>query len=147
MWRHCWRRSTRCARKLWQGRGKDLLSPVAYLDVDGTIAPTSGQRKQGMDMSYKGIWGYARLVVSLANTKEVLYVVNRPGNAPSHQDAATAAVLRCSPSMIRKLAASGELPAGRIGCHLRTPADAVEKRLPHTTAPADYLVRAVHAAC
>jgi Transposase DDE domain group 1 len=27
-------------------------------------------------------------VVSLANTREVLYVVNRPGNAPSHQHAA-----------------------------------------------------------
>jgi len=51
--------------KLWQGRGKDLLGPVAYLDADGTIAPTSGQRKQGVDMSYKGIWGYAPLVVSL----------------------------------------------------------------------------------
>src|SRR5205809_563526 len=25
--------------KLWNGRGKDLLGPVAYLDVDGTIAP------------------------------------------------------------------------------------------------------------
>src|SRR2546429_3682071 len=74
--------------KLWTGRGKDLLGPVAYLDADGTIAPTCGQRKQGMDMSYKGIWGYAPLIVSLANTKEVLYVVNRPGNAPSHQGAA-----------------------------------------------------------
>ena len=73
---------------LWAGRGRDLLAPVTYLDVDGTIVPTSGQRKQGMDMSYKGIWGYAPLVVSLANTREVLYVVNRPGNAPSHQDAA-----------------------------------------------------------
>jgi Transposase DDE domain group 1 len=74
--------------KLWAGRGRELLGPVAYLDVDGTIAPTDGQRKQGMDMSFKGIWGYAPLIVSLANTREVLYLVNRPGNAPSHQDAA-----------------------------------------------------------
>jgi hypothetical protein len=74
--------------KLWTGRGKDLLGPVAYLDADGTIAPTTGQHKAGMDMSYKGIWGYAPLIVSLANTREVLYVVNRPGNAPSHQNAA-----------------------------------------------------------
>jgi hypothetical protein len=74
--------------QLWAGRGRDLLGPVTYVDVDGTIAPTSGQHKAGMDMSYKGIWGYAPLIVTLANTKEVLYVVNRPGNAPSHQDAA-----------------------------------------------------------
>jgi hypothetical protein len=40
-------------------RGKDLLTPVAYIDTDGTIAPTTGQCKAGMDMSYKGIWGYA----------------------------------------------------------------------------------------
>jgi len=75
--------------QLWTGRGRDLLGPIAYLDADGTIVPTHGKRKQGMDMSYKGIWGYAPLIVSLANTREVLYVVNRPGNAPSHQDAAT----------------------------------------------------------
>lgn len=74
--------------RLWAGRGRDLLAPVAYIDVDGTIAPTYGERKEGMDMSYKGIWGYGPLIVSLANTKEVLYLVNRPGNAPSHQDAA-----------------------------------------------------------
>jgi Transposase DDE domain group 1 len=74
--------------KLWTGRGGELLGPIAYIDADGTIAATCGQRKQGMDMSYKGVWGYAPLIVSLANTREVLYLVNRPGNAPSHQDAA-----------------------------------------------------------
>jgi hypothetical protein len=74
--------------RLWAGRGRELLGPVAYLDVDGTDAPTGGQRKQGVDISYKGVWGYAPLIVSLANTREVLYVVNRPGNVPSHQGAA-----------------------------------------------------------
>jgi len=61
---------------------------LAVIDVDGTIAGTSGECKQGMDMSYKGIWGYAPLIVSLANTGEHLYLVNRPGNAPSCKDAA-----------------------------------------------------------
>ena len=74
--------------QLWRGRGRDLLGPVAYIDVDGTIVPTTGSHKQGMDMSYKGIWGYAPLLVTLANTREALFLVNRPGNAPSHQDAA-----------------------------------------------------------
>jgi hypothetical protein len=74
--------------KLWNGRGRELLGPVAYIDTDGTIAPTYGEHKAGMDMSYKGIWGYAPLIVSLANTKEVLFLVNRPGNQPSHSGAA-----------------------------------------------------------
>jgi hypothetical protein len=74
--------------KLWRGRGRDLLGPVAYIDADGSIVPTTGSYKQGMDISDQGIWGYAPLIVTLANTREVLFVVNRPGNAPSHQDAA-----------------------------------------------------------
>jgi hypothetical protein len=69
--------------QLWRGRGRDLLGSVSYIDVDGTLVPTCGKKKAGMDISYKGIWGYAPLIVSLANTKEALYVVNRPGNMPS----------------------------------------------------------------
>jgi hypothetical protein len=78
----------------------ELLGPVTYLDVDGTIAPTCGECKAGMDISYKGIWGYAPLIVSVANTKEVLYVVNRSGNTSSNADAATwidKAIARLSP--------------------------------------------------
>jgi len=38
--------------RLWAGRGRELLGPIAYVDVDGTIAPTCGEHKAGMDISY-----------------------------------------------------------------------------------------------
>lgn len=38
-----------------------------------------------MALSYKGILGYAPLLISLANTGELLYLVNRPGNVVSHE--------------------------------------------------------------
>lgn len=41
-----------------------------------------------MEISFKGAWGYAPLLVTLANAGEVFYLVNRPGNAPSHLDVA-----------------------------------------------------------
>ena len=65
----------------------EAFRATAVIDVDGTIAPTLGECKQGMDMSYKGVWGYAPLIVSLANTREELYMVNRPGNCVSHAGA------------------------------------------------------------
>ena len=59
----------------------------AIIDADGTIAPTTGQCKQGMNISYDGQWGYHPLLISLANTKEPLYLINRPANRPSHEQA------------------------------------------------------------
>ncbi len=52
------------------------------------IAETTGECKQGMDISYKGIWGYLPLIISLTQTREALYLINRSGNAPSHLDSA-----------------------------------------------------------
>jgi hypothetical protein len=60
----------------------------ARLDMDGTMVATDSECKEGIDLNHKGIWGYHPLVVSLANTGEVLSVVNRSGNRPSHEGAA-----------------------------------------------------------
>lgn len=60
----------------------------AIIDADGTIAGTTGECKEGMDMSYQGIWGYHPLLISLANTGEPLYLVNRSGNCTSSDQAA-----------------------------------------------------------
>lgn len=57
----------------------------AIIEADGTMVETSGQRKQGIGMNYKKQWGYHPLVVTLANTQEVLFLHNRSGNRPSHE--------------------------------------------------------------
>ena len=69
-------------RKVWSQQPKRFFRQ-GIIDVDGTSAATTGECKRGMDISYQGIWGYAPLIVSLANTKETLYLVNRPGNQTS----------------------------------------------------------------
>jgi hypothetical protein len=75
----------RTRKKIWDKQPKRFFEK-AILNVDGLIAGTEGECKEGMDISYKGIWGYAPLVISLDKTREALYLINRPGNAPSHLD-------------------------------------------------------------
>ena len=65
-------------QRVWKAQPPGFLEQ-AFIDTDGTLAPTFGECKGGMALSYKGIWGYAPLIVSLANTGEVLYLVNSAG--------------------------------------------------------------------
>lgn len=76
-----------CRVAVWRQQPAEFFAE-ALIDADGTLAGTTGECKQGMDISHKGAWGYHPLVVSLANTGEPLYLVNRSGNRPSHEGAA-----------------------------------------------------------
>lgn len=72
--------------RVWKTQPKEFFDK-AVIDADGTLVETRGDCKEGMNYSYKGIWGYAPLVVSLAKTQEALYIQYRPGNRPSSEDA------------------------------------------------------------
>jgi hypothetical protein len=58
--------------KVWSQQ-PDSFFDQAVIEGDGTQVETFGERKEGMAMNYKGEWGYHPLVITLANTREVLY--------------------------------------------------------------------------
>jgi hypothetical protein len=72
---------------VWQQQPASFFEE-AIIEGDGLMAQTTGQCKEGMDINYKGQWGYHPLLISLANTAEPLYLVNRRGSRPSYEGAA-----------------------------------------------------------
>jgi hypothetical protein len=96
--------------KLWSQQPPEFFAE-AILDVDGTLVATGACCKQGVDIAYDGTWGYHPLIVSLANTAEVLSIVNRPGNRPSHEGAAEQldlAILLCRQAGFRSIYLRGD---------------------------------------
>ncbi len=96
--------------EVWKRQPEEFFEE-ALIDGDGTLAPTSGECKDGIGISYKGEWGYHPLVVSLANTQEPLYLFNRSGNRPSPEGAASRfdrAIALCERSGFRKITLRGD---------------------------------------
>ena len=59
----------------------------AVIEADGTYVGNTGECKQGMDFNRHGEFSYHPLLVSLANTQEPLYLINRSGNRNSQEGA------------------------------------------------------------
>ncbi len=96
--------------KVWAQQPDDFFD-CAKIDMDGTIVETTGECKQGMDISCDGKWGYHALALTLANTGEALSIVNRSGNRPSHEGAASEAnraVQLCVKAGFRKIVLRGD---------------------------------------
>ena len=73
-------------RRVWADQPPEFFAE-AIIDADGTLVGTDAECKEGVDIAYDGTWGYHPLVVSLANTAEPLFLLNRSGNRPSHERA------------------------------------------------------------
>ena len=70
--------------QVWK-RQADPFFDQAIIEMDGHVLETTGSCKEGMDISYNRKWGYHPLIVSLANTQEILGISNRPANATSQE--------------------------------------------------------------
>lgn len=113
--------------RVWRTQGPAFFDE-AVIDADGTLVDTTGQCKEGMDIAYTGVWGYHPLLVSLANTSEPLYLVNRSGNRPSAEGAAERfdqARTLCREAGFRRITFRGDTDFSQTGHLDRWDADRV----------------------
>jgi len=103
--------------RVWQTQPAPFFDE-AFIEADGTLAETTGACKAGMDIAYDGTWGYHPLLVSLANTAEPLYVVNRSGNRPWSDGAAARsdqALAPCRDAGFRRVTFRGNTDFTQMG--------------------------------
>ena len=96
--------------RVWAQQPDEFLDE-AILDADGTIVETDAECKRGVDIAYNGQWGYHPLLISLANTAEPLFLLNRSGNRRSQERAGEylkKAVAFCLRAGFRKILLRGD---------------------------------------
>jgi len=100
----------RARQSVWKQQEEGFFDQ-ATIEADGTTVETTGEKKQGIGINYKGQWGYHPLVITLAETKELLYLANRGGNRPSHEGAwfyFDLAIDECRKAGFRKIVLRGD---------------------------------------
>jgi hypothetical protein len=100
----------RVRERVWKMQPNEFFEQ-AIIEADGKQIETSAEKKQGIGINHKGQWGYHPLVVTLANTREPLFIANREGNRPSHENAALyfdLAIERCRSAGFRNILLRGD---------------------------------------
>lgn len=113
-------------KRVWARQPASFFTQ-ARIDMDGVLVGTDAECKEGVDIAYDGTWGYHPLIVSLANTGEVLSIINRPGNRPSHEGAAAEvdrAIRVCLEGGFRSLLLRGDTDFSQVKHLDRWTADA-----------------------
>jgi len=96
--------------RVWAQQPPEFFE-LATIDADGALVATDAECKGGVDIGYDGTWGYHALLVSLANTAEPLFLVNRSGNRPSQEQAdvyLNKAVWLCRQAGFRRMLLRGD---------------------------------------
>lgn len=107
---HLMQAINRSRQVVWKQQPAEFFD-VATIEADGTMVETCGEKKQGIGMNHKKQWGYHPLLVTLAETGEVLYLANRPGNRPSHEGSAfyfDLAIEQCRRAGFRQIVLRGD---------------------------------------
>ena len=100
--------------RVWSEQPPEFFTQ-AIIEADGTLVETDAECKRGVDIAYDGTWGYHPLLISLANTAEPLYLVNRSGNRPSQEQADV--YLDKAIRLCRRAGFREDPPAGRYQIH------------------------------